>query len=282
MRHLAGAVSAVSGGVGVAATIITAHSLSVEPEVMVVSINLNSSTWVAINQHRHFCVNMLRADQMAIAERFAGRGGLKGSARYEGASWSALATGALAHEEALAVVDCTVEDTIVRHSHALLFSFWPVEQSTYRSARLWRSAPRQASLPSFTSRQRHIFLPPLLAASSSSRCVRCIRNRRLLNRCALRKRCVGHDHVLGLGHLFRGGEHGVGKIFARTNRLPRRLSDRTFRVCFRDIVRDGGQVDAGPDRLWLLYEATLLFDLDDKGSLLLHSALGAWGIAKVV
>lgn len=72
-----------------------------------VSINLNSSTWAAINQHRHFCVNVLRADQMAIAERFAGRGGLKGSARYEGASWSALATGALALE-------------VVRDSHALV------------------------------------------------------------------------------------------------------------------------------------------------------------------
>ncbi|TIU43194.1 MAG: flavin reductase family protein, partial [Mesorhizobium sp.] len=45
--------------------------MSVEPEVMVVSINLNSSTWAAINQHRHFCVNVLRADQMAIAQRFA-------------------------------------------------------------------------------------------------------------------------------------------------------------------------------------------------------------------
>ncbi|TIT82273.1 MAG: hypothetical protein E5W45_02130, partial [Mesorhizobium sp.] len=61
----------------------------------------------AINQHRHFCVNVLLADQMAIAERFAGRGGLKGSARYEGASWSALATGALALEDSLAAVDCT-------------------------------------------------------------------------------------------------------------------------------------------------------------------------------
>ncbi|RRH99719.1 flavin reductase [Mesorhizobium tamadayense] len=123
MRHLAGAVSVVTAGVGdgrTGATVTTAHSLSVEPEVMVVSINLNSSTWAAINQHRHFCVNVLRADQMAIAERFAGRGGLKGSARYEGASWSALATGALALEDALAAVDCAVEDTIVRHSHALV------------------------------------------------------------------------------------------------------------------------------------------------------------------
>ncbi|CAN7358289.1 flavin reductase [Mesorhizobium amorphae] len=36
------------------------------------------------------------------------------------AAWSALATGALALEGALAAVDCTVENTIIRHSHALI------------------------------------------------------------------------------------------------------------------------------------------------------------------
>ncbi|MER8976305.1 flavin reductase family protein [Mesorhizobium sp. M0800] len=65
-------------------------------------------------------MNVLRADQMAIADRFAGRGGLKGSARYEGARWFSLVTGALALDEALASVDCTVEDTVIRHSHALI------------------------------------------------------------------------------------------------------------------------------------------------------------------
>lgn len=81
MRHLAGAVSVVTAGIGderTGATVTTAHSLSVEPEVMVVSINLNSSTWAAIRRHRHFCVNVLRADQIAIADRFAGRDDLKG------------------------------------------------------------------------------------------------------------------------------------------------------------------------------------------------------------
>ncbi|MER9074200.1 flavin reductase family protein [Mesorhizobium sp. M0904] len=123
MRHLAGAVSVVTAGIGderTGATVTTAHSLSVEPEVMVVSINLSSSTWAAISRYRHFCVNVLRADQIGIADRFAGRGGLKGSARYDGAGWSSLATGALALDGALAAVDCTVQDTIVRHSHALI------------------------------------------------------------------------------------------------------------------------------------------------------------------
>ncbi|RWB98722.1 MAG: flavin reductase [Mesorhizobium sp.] len=123
MRHLAGPVSVVTAGIGderTGATVTTAHSLSVEPEVMVVSINLNSSTWAAIRRHRHFCVNVLRADQVAIADRFAGRGGLKGVKRYEGARWLSLATGALALDGALAAVDCAVEDMIVRHSHALI------------------------------------------------------------------------------------------------------------------------------------------------------------------
>ncbi|RWB37917.1 MAG: hypothetical protein EOQ44_32270 [Mesorhizobium sp.] len=42
MRHLAGAVSVVTAGIGderTGATVTTAHSLSVDPEVMVVSIN---------------------------------------------------------------------------------------------------------------------------------------------------------------------------------------------------------------------------------------------------
>ncbi|UVC15170.1 flavin reductase family protein [Mesorhizobium onobrychidis] len=123
MRHLAGAVSVVTAGIGdgrTGATVTTAHSLSVEPEVMVVSINLNSSTWAAIRRHRHFCVNVLRADQVAIADRFAGRDGLAGVERYEGARWLRLATGALALDGALAAVDCAVEDMIVRHSHALI------------------------------------------------------------------------------------------------------------------------------------------------------------------
>lgn len=98
--------------------------------------------------------------------------------------------------------------------------------------------PWHPPLPSFTARQKNILLPPLLAASPSvsGRCVRRIRNRRFLNGYGIRKRCIGHDHVLGVGCCFSDGEHGPRNIFARTNRLRRRLSDRTFGVRFRDIV----------------------------------------------
>lgn len=137
MRHLVGGVCVVTAGIGEArtgATVTSAHSLSVEPETMLVSINLSSSTWTAIRAHRHFCVNLLGADHSAIADRFAGRGGLKGPARYEGARWLPLETGALALDGALAAIDCEVEHVVERHSHAFIFG-------AVRAIRLGESGP---------------------------------------------------------------------------------------------------------------------------------------------
>lgn len=124
MRHLVGGVSVVTAGIGderTGATVTSAHSLSMEPETMLVSINMSSSTWPVIQRTGHFCVNILTADQREIADRFAGRGGLKGAARYEGASWTVLETGALALDGALASIDCEVDHVLERHSHALIF-----------------------------------------------------------------------------------------------------------------------------------------------------------------
>ncbi|MBX3569251.1 MAG: flavin reductase family protein [Rhizobiaceae bacterium] len=123
MRRVAGPVSVITAGIGddrTGATVTTAQSLSIEPESMMVAINLGSSTFPVISRHNHYCVNVLRADQQPVADRFAGRGGLKGRARYEGARWEVLETGALALDGALASIDCAVEDIILRHSHALI------------------------------------------------------------------------------------------------------------------------------------------------------------------
>ncbi len=58
--------------------------------------------------------------QAAIADRFAGRGGLSGTDRYGDAGWRELATGTPALVEALAAIDCELEEAIERHSHAIL------------------------------------------------------------------------------------------------------------------------------------------------------------------
>lgn len=124
MRHLVGGVCVVTAGLGehrTGATVTSAHSLSVEPETMLVSINLTSSTWPTIRRFGHFCVNILAADQVEIADRFAGVRGIKGHARYLGSSWRQLSTGASALDGALASIDCEVEHVVERHSHALIF-----------------------------------------------------------------------------------------------------------------------------------------------------------------
>ena len=122
MRHLTGGVSVITAGFGderTGLTVTTAHSLSLDPAVMVVNVNRSSSGYAAIRQNRHFCVNLIADHQQATAERFSGFGGLKGKDRYGGANWTALTTGALALDGALANIDCDLEEVIDRHSHGI-------------------------------------------------------------------------------------------------------------------------------------------------------------------
>lgn len=123
MRHLAGAVSVITVGRGDDRTGFTAtsvSSLSIEPPSILVSLNRSSSSWPVLQRHGTFAVNVLAHDQQHIADRFAGRGGLKGADRYQGADWQELATGTLALKDALTVLDCELDEAIDRHSHSIL------------------------------------------------------------------------------------------------------------------------------------------------------------------
>jgi flavin reductase (DIM6/NTAB) family NADH-FMN oxidoreductase RutF len=123
LRTLAGGVSVITAGRGddrTGATVTSATGLSMDPPTMIVNINKGSSTWPAIRRHRHFCVNILADGQQPIANRFAGIGGVKGAERYEGAEWTTLVSGAPVLVDALAAIDCEVEEVIERHSHAII------------------------------------------------------------------------------------------------------------------------------------------------------------------
>lgn len=123
LRQLAGAVSVVTAGrgddrSGLTATSVT--SFSAEPPAVLVAVNLRSSALPAIRAYRHFAVNVLNAGQQPLADRFAGRDGLRGAARFQGSDWASLVTGAPVLVGALAVIDAELEEVIERHSHALL------------------------------------------------------------------------------------------------------------------------------------------------------------------
>ncbi|MBN9059188.1 flavin reductase family protein [Kaistia nematophila] len=150
MRFLAGAVSVITVGQGQDLTGFTAtsvSSLSADHPSIIVSLNRASSSWPAIQRYQSFCVNVLADDQQHVADNFAGRGGLKGADRYEGASWQKLVTGSLGLVGALTVLDCELEEAIERHSHSILIGSVRAITTTAEAQPLlyWHGGYRQLS-----------------------------------------------------------------------------------------------------------------------------------------
>ncbi len=124
MRELASGVCVITAGTqaggrsGLTATSVT--SLAANPASLLVCVNRASSTFPLIQREGVFGVNILGAVHQEVAERFSGKGGTKGEDRYRDAQWTTLATGAPILEDALAALDCTVDEIIVRHSHGIV------------------------------------------------------------------------------------------------------------------------------------------------------------------
>jgi flavin reductase (DIM6/NTAB) family NADH-FMN oxidoreductase RutF len=123
MRRLTGGVSVITAGRGKdisGMTVTSVASLSVEPPALIVSVNRTASSYQLIRRHGFFGVNILNADQVDIAERFTGKDGSKGAARFAGADWFTRASGVPLLSGALAAIDCEVEEVVERHSHAIV------------------------------------------------------------------------------------------------------------------------------------------------------------------
>ena len=123
MRQLTGGVSVVTAGRGKdisGMTVTSVSSLSVDPPALIVSVNRNASSWPLVQRYGFFGVNILTSDQIDVAERFAGKDGLKGAERFAGAEWTTRASGVPLLVGALAAIDCEVEEIVERHSHAIL------------------------------------------------------------------------------------------------------------------------------------------------------------------
>jgi flavin reductase (DIM6/NTAB) family NADH-FMN oxidoreductase RutF len=123
MRCLAGGVSVITTGFGDdinGMTVTSVSSLSIDPPSLIVSINRASSSWPLLQRYPYFGVNILHAGQVDIAERFTGRDGLKGAARFAGADWNIRPSGVRLLAASLAAIECEAEDIIERHSHAIV------------------------------------------------------------------------------------------------------------------------------------------------------------------
>ncbi|MBR0736130.1 flavin reductase family protein [Bradyrhizobium liaoningense] len=139
MRHLTGGVSIITAGRGKdisGMTVTSVTSLSVEPPTLLVSINRDASSFPLIRRYGAFGVNILNADQLDVAERFAGKGGLKGADRFAGSHWVTSVSGVPLLVDALSAVDCEVEEIVERHSHGIVIG----------RVRDVRNSPRTAAL----------------------------------------------------------------------------------------------------------------------------------------
>ena len=139
MRRLTGGVSVITAGRGrdiSGMTVTSVASLSVDPPALIVSVNRDASSWPLIRRYGFFGINILNADQLDIAERFTGKDGLKGAARFAGAEWFTRASGVPLLAGALAAIDCEVEEVVERHSHAIVIGRVLDLQVSARSAAL--------------------------------------------------------------------------------------------------------------------------------------------------
>ncbi len=121
MRAFATGVTIITCGRGAerAGCVATAvASLSLAPPSLIVNLQRDGSTYRRLKLSDGFCVNVLRPEQRALAHRFAG--GVPAGERFAEGDWREGETGAPALTEALARLDCWVEEILERHSHAIV------------------------------------------------------------------------------------------------------------------------------------------------------------------
>lgn len=108
-----------AGRIGVTASAVT--SVSDRPPIVLVCINRTSRAYPAFRANPVFCVNTLSADDIPLADLFAGRGNVPMDERFDRAEWLTLATGAPALERARASLDCRVQQIVEAGSHTVFF-----------------------------------------------------------------------------------------------------------------------------------------------------------------
>jgi flavin reductase (DIM6/NTAB) family NADH-FMN oxidoreductase RutF len=121
MRAFATGVSIIACGEGEgrAGCVATAlASLSLSPPSLIVNLQRAGSTSRRLREVAHFSVNILAAEQEPLAHRFAGKA--HGAERFAEGAWETGRTGAPALADALAVMECRIEEILVRHTHVIV------------------------------------------------------------------------------------------------------------------------------------------------------------------
>lgn len=119
MGHLAGGVAVVtsraSGGGRCGLTATAVCSVSLDPPLVLVSVDRDSRTHVAIEASGVYAVNLLSADQEELAEKFA----TKDPDKFAGLELRTASTGAPVLAGCLGYLDCEVARDVPAGDHTL-------------------------------------------------------------------------------------------------------------------------------------------------------------------
>jgi flavin reductase (DIM6/NTAB) family NADH-FMN oxidoreductase RutF len=121
MRAFATGVAIVACGRGAerAGCVATAvASLSLAPPSLIVNLQRDGSTYRRLSAGGAFSVNFLNAAQEALARRFSG--GAAAGERFAEGAWAEGVTGAPVLTDALAALECRIEEILERHTHAIV------------------------------------------------------------------------------------------------------------------------------------------------------------------
>jgi flavin reductase (DIM6/NTAB) family NADH-FMN oxidoreductase RutF len=125
MRHLAAGVTLVTtagGGSRAGLTATAVCSVSAEPPQLLACVNREADAHRLLLATGHLAVNLLAAGQQELADRFAGRTGIDGEARFGAGRWTTLVTGAPILEEALASFDCRIVTAHEAGTHTIFIA----------------------------------------------------------------------------------------------------------------------------------------------------------------
>ena len=121
ISHFASGVTVItarSDGERYGTTASAVTSLSLEPPMLLICMNKQSETGRAVAAAGHFAVNILGADQIDLAERFARKGGDK----FDGVPTTPGQWGEPLFDEAVATLECRVTEQMTAATHYVFFA----------------------------------------------------------------------------------------------------------------------------------------------------------------
>ncbi|WP_376092988.1 flavin reductase [Roseomonas sp. CCTCC AB2023176] len=125
MARLGAAVTVVTtdgpaGRAGFTASAVC--SVTDSPPTLLVCMNRNSRLNPAVKENGRLCVNVLSATQQHLSDTFAGFTGADSDARFGEGDWLTLVTGAPVLSQAVAALDCEIEEVLEKGTHSVIFA----------------------------------------------------------------------------------------------------------------------------------------------------------------